>query len=59
MKPISTPDLRRMDSRELAALHNDVLKGVALAAEQRRRGETVLEDIRRARAQLQAPKRTL
>jgi hypothetical protein len=51
MKPISTPDLRRMDSRELAALQSDVLKGVALAAENRRRGEALLEDVTRARAQ--------
>jgi hypothetical protein len=51
MKPFSIPDLRRMNSRELAALQNDVLRGVALAAEQRRRGEGELENIRRARAQ--------
>ena len=51
MKPISTPDLRRMSTRELAALQTEVLRGVAIAAENRRRGETVLEDIARARVQ--------
>lgn len=51
MKPISTPDLRHMNSRELAALQTDVLKGVAQAAERRRHGEALLQDISRARAQ--------
>jgi hypothetical protein len=51
MKPITTPDLRRMNSCELAALQNDVLKGVAIAAENRRRGEALLEEVVRARTQ--------
>jgi hypothetical protein len=49
MKPFSTPDLRRMNSRELAAFQADVLKGVSIARERQRQGEAVLDDVRRAR----------
>ena len=49
MKPFITPDLRRMTGHELAAFQADVLKGVAIAREHQRRGETLLDEVRRER----------
>lgn len=49
MKPFSTPDLKRMNARELAAFQADVLKGVSTARERQRQGEVLLDEVRRAR----------
>ena len=51
MKITSTPDLARMDKHELAALQNEVLKGVAQAREVCRKGQTLDQEISRARTQ--------
>ena len=51
MKPFSTPDLSRMNARELAAFQADVLKGVAVAREATRKGLALDQEVTRVRTQ--------
>lgn len=51
MNRFSTPDLKRLNARELAAYNTEILKGVAIAREHQRQGEVLLDEVSRARSQ--------
>ena len=51
MKLPSKADLRNRSDRELAGMKEEILKGIAACEQQRRKGYSALEDIRRVQAQ--------
>jgi len=51
MKLPSRADLQNRSNRELAGMKEEILKDIAACEQQRRKGYSALEDIRRVQAQ--------